>query len=461
MNDFLHYLLYLLRSSLLPAALAAGACTLALISAFLFHRAKYKGERRFPWAKAVSAVLLTGYLCAVLYVTVWRGDGYGWNLRLFRAWREAWNTFSLKSWLNVLLNVILFLPLGVLLPVIWERLRKWYWTLISGFGFSLCIETAQYVWHRGMFDVDDIFTNTLGAMLGYCVVMSIISAVGKRGKRAVRYSAFPVAVIALLCGSFAAYHIQEYGNLECAPSFKADTAGVAWSLACELDDSATSAPVYKTNTCDKETCEAFGYGFFEMIDAQVQDVYYYDREIWFAKHSSPAHFLVVSLLDGSYTYSHPIDDDVWAETNRETIENALEAFGIEIPDGAAFTYEGSGWHAFTMERVLNGDAMLDGSVRCRYTENGAIGKIENDLISYDFYKEEDIITAVEAYERLKRGGFSGGDVFESYSPCEVRVLSCSFEYEVDSKGFYRPVYVFYLVSTDEAFEEYVKVPAMT
>ncbi len=67
---------------------------------------------------------------------------------------------------DLLLNIILFLPLGFLLPYRWPQLRGGQ-TVLIGFLLSLCIECTQYLGHWGCLDVDDIFNNTLGAVIGY------------------------------------------------------------------------------------------------------------------------------------------------------------------------------------------------------------------------------------------------------------------------------------------------------
>ena len=67
---------------------------------------------------------------------------------------------------DLLLNIILFMPLGFLLPYIWPKLNAWK-TILIGFGCSLCVETTQYLAHWGCLDVDDLFNNTLGTCIGY------------------------------------------------------------------------------------------------------------------------------------------------------------------------------------------------------------------------------------------------------------------------------------------------------
>ena len=82
---------------------------------------------------------------------------------------------------NTVLNIILFVPLGFFLPVIWEHryssLRKVFWT---GLGVSAGIEVLQIFTHR-LTDVDDLVTNTIGAVLGYCLGKLYVNRRRKKG----------------------------------------------------------------------------------------------------------------------------------------------------------------------------------------------------------------------------------------------------------------------------------------
>lgn len=69
-----------------------------------------------------------------------------------------------------LLNCILLLPAGALLPVITNRKVKWYQALVFGVLISAVIETSQLVFMRGLFEWDDMIHNGLGCMIGCLVV---------------------------------------------------------------------------------------------------------------------------------------------------------------------------------------------------------------------------------------------------------------------------------------------------
>lgn len=70
-------------------------------------------------------------------------------------------------------NVLLFFPLGVLIPLLWRRLRFWTVILIA-IALSAGIEILQYIsqaWGSyRLTDVNDVILNTLGACAGLAVV---------------------------------------------------------------------------------------------------------------------------------------------------------------------------------------------------------------------------------------------------------------------------------------------------
>lgn len=67
---------------------------------------------------------------------------------------------------GVILNILLYLPMGFLLPLIMPKLRIGRVVMI-GFLASLLTETVQLVFHLGWFDVDDLINNTLGTLIGF------------------------------------------------------------------------------------------------------------------------------------------------------------------------------------------------------------------------------------------------------------------------------------------------------
>ena len=69
--------------------------------------------------------------------------------------------------LNVVGNAAMFIPSGIILPVVYPRLNRFWKVLLAGICISLAIELLQLPFSVRASDVDDLLLNTLGVILGY------------------------------------------------------------------------------------------------------------------------------------------------------------------------------------------------------------------------------------------------------------------------------------------------------
>ena len=69
-------------------------------------------------------------------------------------------------------NVLMFIPVGFLLPILWERYGSWKYLMGFGCFLTVFIETAQILTFRTT-DIDDLITNLLGAGLGFLAVRAL------------------------------------------------------------------------------------------------------------------------------------------------------------------------------------------------------------------------------------------------------------------------------------------------
>ena len=76
-----------------------------------------------------------------------------------------WNLF----WINVVGNVVVFIPFGILVPRLISRCQNWVFIILLSLEFSFVIEVIQLLSRVGSFDVDDLLLNTLGGMCGYVI----------------------------------------------------------------------------------------------------------------------------------------------------------------------------------------------------------------------------------------------------------------------------------------------------
>lgn len=86
---------------------------------------------------------------------------------------EKWGFASIYAYqarhavINLVGNVIMFIPLGYLLPKVSARQRKLWRTLLTTALLIALVELLQLFSLRGSCDVDDVILNVMGAAIGY------------------------------------------------------------------------------------------------------------------------------------------------------------------------------------------------------------------------------------------------------------------------------------------------------
>lgn len=88
-----------------------------------------------------------------LYLRLWAKSPRPWLVRL--------------AHINLLGNVILFIPLGLLPPLLWEPMQRLWKTALLSAGVMTAVELLQMLLLVGTCDIDDLILNVLGACLGY------------------------------------------------------------------------------------------------------------------------------------------------------------------------------------------------------------------------------------------------------------------------------------------------------
>ena len=72
--------------------------------------------------------------------------------------------------INVIGNSALFIPTGIMTPLIYKHLNGFRKTVLTGFLISLTIEIIQLPFAVRCSDVDDLILNTLGCVAGYGIL---------------------------------------------------------------------------------------------------------------------------------------------------------------------------------------------------------------------------------------------------------------------------------------------------
>lgn len=104
-----------------------------------------------------------------------RGD-YGNIAKPFESYLNAFMKDDIEQKLQILMNIVMYVPLGVLLPCCFKKIRKVIYVLAVSMICSASIEIIQGIFKIGLFEADDIINNTLGATVGVILYKILVRA---------------------------------------------------------------------------------------------------------------------------------------------------------------------------------------------------------------------------------------------------------------------------------------------
>lgn len=122
---------------------------------------------------SVVRLLFFVYVAMLIIITYFSresGDGGRLDLKI-----GSGLGINLRNNAYIVENILLFVPFGFLLSLLWKKSNRLWKHFSAGFLTSLLIEALQLVSERGIFQADDIITNTLGALAGYLLYFIFVS----------------------------------------------------------------------------------------------------------------------------------------------------------------------------------------------------------------------------------------------------------------------------------------------
>lgn len=156
-----------------------------LIMYFLIYKKIMKGTKKLNVVKLFLWFIFLIYTVVVLGATFVNRVPMNYeniNIHIFSSYIKVWNRFSVLELRNLIFNILMFLPFGFMLPLLFKKCEKFYITYLVGLCMTFFIEVLQLISRRGIFELDDIVNNLLGCMIGYGIVMIFLLFSKKNSK---------------------------------------------------------------------------------------------------------------------------------------------------------------------------------------------------------------------------------------------------------------------------------------
>lgn len=168
------------RDAVLTALLVVAAAAFALMYYITQYFKKEKIAQAFAKAAFVVSVLF------FLYLAVFKrsaGAQRTVELRFLWSYRTYITGYSgVDVFAQAIENIAIFVPIGLFLPFWFKKEASPFKLVLLIFSVSLFAELCQLVFKLGVFELDDLFNNTVGGAVGVGLSCSLTAAKAQKGK---------------------------------------------------------------------------------------------------------------------------------------------------------------------------------------------------------------------------------------------------------------------------------------
>jgi len=150
---------------------------IALVSLLIYLPIYFLQKRRLgkrPFVRHLVVYAFIGCCLSLLYLTIlwyyphitFHPGYYFLNLQPFIWIREVYEMGYERMFEQLAVNILMFVPYGLLLPMTFDTMKKLWSTAVCVLFTTAAIETLQYFMGRSA-DIDDVIMNFIGGLIGY------------------------------------------------------------------------------------------------------------------------------------------------------------------------------------------------------------------------------------------------------------------------------------------------------
>lgn len=445
-----------IQSLMLPVMIIIGVEFLLIAFYYFFYNKKEPSVRKRNHVKKLMlGALFIGYIVFVCELTIiGRGSSHflQMNLQPFSGYIDAWKKYSLRDLQNCIFNILMFVPLGVFLPLLFPKFKLFKWLFLVVVSATLSIETYQTLTGAGIFELDDLINNSIGGIIGYQLyrlVASIVQHKKVKIKSLLGNLAIPLIMGLIFVGMMIVYNQQEFGHLAINAYTKSNMSGVDVSTSLDLSAAPTVAPVYKKimKNDEVETLLQKKLGLSVTSTTENRG----DREILLADNAGNPYTLFISSQGNWSLTENLYTPDQTTAAGQDSVNKAkaiMDELAL-LPQEAEFTVWENGELEWTLpDRAnINKDYWL-GEVSLGLKPDGDVYSLSSNLRNHQFITEVNILSPTEVYERIKNGEFPQIKynalvtdeelTIKKGDQLSIELIELTHMY--DTKGFYQPVY---------------------
>ena len=441
---------------MLPVMIIIGVEFLLIAFYYFFYDKKEPSVRKRNHVKKLMlGALFIGYIVFVCELTIiGRGSSHflQMNLQPFSGYIDAWKKYSLRDLQNCIFNILMFVPLGVFLPLLFPKFKLFKWLFLVVVSATLSIETYQTLTGAGIFELDDLINNSIGGIIGYQLyrlVASIVQHKKVKIKSLIGNLAIPLIMGLIFVGMMIVYNQQEFGHLAINAYTKSNMSGVDVSTSLDLSAEPTVAPVYKKIMKNDEVETLLQKKLGLSVTSTTENRC--DREILLADNTGNPYTLFISSQGNWSLTENLYTPDQTTAAGQDSVNKAkaiMDELAL-LPQEAEFTVWENGELEWTLpDRAnINKDYWL-GEVSLGLKPDGDVYSLSSNLRNHQFIKEVNILSPAEIFERIKNGEFPQIKynalvtdeelTIKKGDQLSIELIELTHMY--DTKGFYQPVY---------------------
>ncbi|NKW84131.1 VanZ family protein [Bacillus cereus] len=439
----------------------------------------YQKRKGYPQkSKTISIFILILLLCWLIIVlgitTLSRAANYenSININIFSGYINAWNKWSLSEFQLIIFNILMFVPLGFLLPLYNDKFKKFIPTFLVSLGTTLGIECIQLITAMGIFELDDIFHNTLGAIIGFFLIIGILECVKEKKfilKSILKSIAIPMVICIGVFATFTVYSNKELGNMPILPAERQDMKHVTVESKLNFSEEPSSAAIYQNINANNiengkkiATVLSNEYGLTQIGKIYTEG---HNRIFSFKDKKDQIYELNYVLTDGTWTLTNFTPEEIeiapdFEKTQKESIEKWMKVNKM-LPNDFKYSLQDQElrWDVITPDSIKDyNQDFLTGLVMITPSKTKIPSTIFYSITENKFIKNVDIISPKRAYKEILNGNF---EIYKALSKGDIlNIKSVDISYIYDTKGYYQPVYNFDIQVNDNDHLIAIQIPAI-